>query len=181
MSTIANTSVTADKSATSNTGATTAIPSVQQIEAMYYSSIGKQFYWIAGLSMVNIILMLVGIGIYFPAGLSINYIVEELAYAFLGVGSPLYYVIAFIFGLISSGTFVLIGWLVVKGKAPMIWVGIALYIADLLVSIIGAILFQYPAMLLDTLFHGYMLFIVLRMFFGMKKAAKNIQNVTDKK
>jgi len=146
----------------------------EQIRTVYFEAIGNQFYWIAGLSIINSVLLVLNIGIYFPVGITVNYIVEELAWGIFGAGDLLYLVITLLFSIFTSGIFGFLASQIIKNKNTAFWIAISFYVIDALIAIGGAILFAYPALLLDVLFHAYMLFVIFKKFFSMSKAIKSV-------
>ncbi len=109
------------------------------------------FFWIAGLSAINTVLSLMGVGINFILGLGVTLIIDAL-----GKGS----VIAIVLDACAVGVVVLLGYFAQKRHAWAFIVGMVLYVLDGLIFLNGE-------GLLPLVFHVYVLY---RLFMGMRAA-----------
>lgn len=114
---------------------------------------GKWFYWIAGLSMINSLLVMSGTKLHFVVGLGITSVVDGLAKRVGTAGSVLDLVIN---GFVA-GVFVLFGMFAVKAQKWAFLLGMGLYLLDGLLCL-GARDF------LSVAFHAYALFATYRGF-----------------
>ena len=116
----------------------------------------KWFYWIAGLSLINSLVVVTGGNFHFVIGLGVTSVVDAMAKQIGGLGSVLDFVInGFIAGVV--GVF---GYFAVKGQKWAFLVGMGLYALDALLCF-GARDF------LSAGFHAYALFAIYR---GYKSA-----------
>lgn len=120
----------------------------------------KWFYWIAGLSMINSILVTTGGSLHFVVGLGVTSVVDAAAKRIGSAGTVLDIVIN---GFIA-GVFVLFGVFAGKAQKWAFVVGMALYAADGLL-LLGAKDF------LGAGFHAYALFAIYRGY----QAAQQVQ------
>ena len=111
----------------------------------------KWFYWIAGLSLINCMVVIFGGNFHFVVGLGITSVVDVIAKQSGSAGSALDIVIN---GLVA-GVFVLFGYFAVKGQKWAFLVGMALYALD------GLLLFSVKDFL-GVAFHAYALFAIYR-------------------
>lgn len=113
----------------------------------------KWFYWIAGLSMINSLVVIFGGNFHFVVGLGITSVVDAFAKRVGSAGSVLNVIIN---GFVA-GVFVLFGTFAVKAQKWAFVVGMALYLFDglLLVSVKDY---------LGVAFHAYALFAIYRGF-----------------
>lgn len=113
----------------------------------------KWFYWIAGLSMLNSLVVIFGGKLHFVVGLGITSVVDAFARRVGSAGS----VLAIIINGFVAGVLVLIGTFAVKTRRWAFLVGMALYLLDglLLVSVKDY---------LGVAFHAYVLFAIYRGF-----------------
>jgi hypothetical protein len=122
-----------------------------------YKNVSSNFYWVAGLSMINSLINTFGGGVQFPVGLAVSQFVDGIA---IGIGSEFGEVktIASIIGLVVNagfcGLFVLLGYLGSKGSYWPMVLGIAFYSMDALLML----LFQ------DWIGFGFHAFILLQIF-----------------
>jgi hypothetical protein len=86
------------------------------------ASAARWFWWIAGLSLVNIVLVQTGNDMNFVVGLGITALADEL---FAGAKA-----IGFVVDAIAIGFFVLMGWQAQRGKLWAFYVGIGVYTLD---------------------------------------------------
>ncbi|HLK33995.1 MAG TPA: hypothetical protein VKT29_12950 [Terriglobales bacterium] len=113
----------------------------------------KWFYWIAGLSMINSLMVMSGTNLHFVIGLGITSVVDGLAKQVGAAGSVLDIVIN---GCVA-GLFVLFGTFAVKAQKWAFLAGMALYALDGVLCL-GAKDF------LSVAFHAYALFAIYRGF-----------------
>ena len=96
------------------------------------------FYWIAGLSVINTVLSVVGSDTRFVIGLGITQLVDAIAYygrlEAPEAGSMLT-LIAVLIDLVIIGLFVLFGYFAVRGRRWAFIVGMALYTLDALLML----------------------------------------------
>lgn len=89
------------------------------------------FYWIAGLSILNTIVYVMGFNLNFVLGLGVTQVIDAFAY----YGSGTIKLIAFILDIIVAGIFVLFG---VYAKKRHVWAfitGMIIYTADALIFV----------------------------------------------
>ena len=120
----------------------------------------KWFYWIAGLSMINSIVVMTGGNFHFVVGLGITSVVDAVAKRLGSRGSVLDIVI----NGCMAGVFVLFGTFALKMQRWAFVVGMALYAID------GLLLLSVRD-ILGVAFHAYVLFALYRGF----TAAKMVQ------
>ncbi len=144
-------------------------------------------YWIAGLSLVNMIVFIAGGGLSFLAGLGITELFTGFVYGFylslgnvaqgtplleaLGVGGV---VIISIFSIAAALLFVIIGLVSKKKRSPTVMIfGIVLYALDtILVLLAGALLY--------FLFHLFALYGLWQGYVALKKLRALSQLSADK-
>lgn len=112
------------------------------------------FVWIAGLSLVNSIIVMAGGGLHFIVGLGITQVVDALAHEAGSSGI----VLDLIINGFVAGVFVLFFNFARKGQSWAFIVGMLLYAAD------GLILLAVKD-ILSVAFHAYALY---RMYLGLK-------------
>jgi len=114
---------------------------------------GKWFYWIAGLSIINSIVVITGGSFHFVVGLGITSIVDGLAKRVGSAGSALDVVIN---GFVA-GLFVLFGTFAVKAQKWAFVVGMALYAMDglLLLSLRDYLSAGFHAYALYSIYQGF--------------------------
>jgi hypothetical protein len=112
------------------------------------------FFWVAGLSVLNSLLIHSGAGIYFVVGMGLSLLADGLA-DHLAQQHPaqgvIFRAIAIGFTVLASGMVVLFGWLANKRYLSLFALGMVLYLLDGLIFL----LFQDW---LSIAFHGYALF-----------------------
>lgn len=113
------------------------------------------FYWIAGLSMINTIVVLFGGNMSFVVGLGITQFIDQLAYLFSKDLGKTISIVAFFIDLIIAGIFVLFGYLANKKYRWSFIVGMVLYGLDGLIFI----LFKD---FLSLAFHAYALYCIFK-------------------
>jgi hypothetical protein len=121
----------------------------------------KWFYWIAGLTMINSIVVITGGNLHFVVGLGITSVVDAMAKRLGSAGSMLD---IFINGCVA-GVFVLFGTFAVKAQKWAFLVGMTLYAFD------GLLLLGLRDFF-GVAFHAYVLFALYRGY----TAAKQIQS-----
>lgn len=95
------------------------------------------FYWIAGLSLINSVIALVGGGIEFALGLSITRIADVVAVRQAAIdGGPTAIIIAACFDAVVLGLVMLCGWLSQKRILFIFAMGMFLYLLDGLLSLL---------------------------------------------
>ena len=117
----------------------------------------KWFYWIAGLSMINSIVVITGGNFHFVIGLGITSVVDALAKRAGSAGS----VLDIIINGFVAGAFVLFGTFAVKAQKWAFVVGMALYALD------GLLLLGVKDVL-SVAFHAYALFAIYRGYTAAK-------------
>jgi hypothetical protein len=120
----------------------------------------KWFYWIAGLSMINSIVVITGGNFHFVVGLGVTSVVDAFAKRLGNTGS----VLDIIINGFVAGVFALFGTFAVKAQKWAFVVGMTLYAVD------GLLLLGVKD-LLSVGFHAYALFAIYRGY----TAAKQVQ------
>jgi hypothetical protein len=112
------------------------------------------FYWVAGLSVLNSLLIHLGANIYFVVGLGVSLVADSLA-SHLAQQNPdqgvLFRGVAIGFTILVSGIVVLFGWLANRRYLSVFALAMVLYVLDGLIFL----LFQD---FLSVAFHAYALF-----------------------
>ena len=111
----------------------------------------KWFYWIAGLSMINSMVVIFGGNFHFVVGLGITSVVDAMAKRIGTAGS----VLDLIINGFVAGVFVLFGYFACKAQKWAFMVGMGLYLVDGLL-LLGARDF------LSVGFHAYALYAIYR-------------------
>lgn len=121
------------------------------------------FYWIAGLSLINSLILAFGGNFTFIAGLAITQIVNALAIAAVDQGmSSSVIAVAVVFEIICAGVFALFGYYANRGFAAAFIAGIVIYLLDALLAIvIGS--------WIGGAFHLFALFFIFRGFLASRK------------
>ncbi len=125
------------------------------------------FYSVAGFSLINSLIMLVGGGTFFVIGLGVTLIVDvgaveaakqnpEQAIVLKGV--------AFAFDLFVAGVVCGFGWLAVKRWQPLFFLGMVLYLLD-------GLLFLMFGQIMAVAFHAYGLYCMWSGFQAYRKLA----------
>ena len=121
----------------------------------------SNFFWIAGLSIVNSVVSLLGGGITFVIGLAITQIVDGVsmvvAEELTGNAATILRIAAFVVNLLIAGLFALFGFFASKQKKWAFLVGMILYLIDGILSLIfkDYMGFAFHLFLLIGLFSGY--------------------------
>lgn len=125
------------------------------------------FYWIAGLSLVNSVVLLFGGNMSFVVGLGITQFIDIFAYYFSQDGSSIIKIIALSLDFFIAGIFLLFGYFSNKGYRWSFFVGLVLYGLD-------GVIFIFLKDYLSLAFHGYAIYCIFR---GVKaiKVLKEIQ------
>lgn len=118
------------------------------------------FYWIAGLSVVNSILMVSGTEWGFIFGLGITQVADAIGAVIaeeLGSesGRMVVKTVMFVISAGLAGICALVGWLSNKGYGPVFIIGMICYALD-------AILFLLAMDILGLAFHAFVLFFMIR-------------------
>lgn len=125
-------------------GSDVEIPMQAQLESKLvlekrHSEGSKWFYWIAGLSVINSVILLMGGSINFLVGLGITQIVDAVSFIISEEVSPnavmVVKSVAFLFNLGIAGIFVLLGLLSKRSKWGFI-IGMVIYGLDALIFLI---------------------------------------------
>ena len=90
------------------------------------------FFWIAGLSVMNSILLITGAMLNFPVGLGMTQVVDGFA-MMGGIASQL---LGLVMAALMASVFVFFGVMARKGHDWAFWVGLILYAADALLFVI---------------------------------------------
>lgn len=128
------------------------------------------FYWIAGLSLINSLIILLGGGISFIVGLGVTQVIDQIAYIISEDAGKLINIFAFGLDVLFAGVFVLFGYLSNKGYKWSFIVGIVLYGMD-------GLIFLWLKDYLSIAFHGYAIYCIYRGINAIKvlKAVKEYE------
>jgi hypothetical protein len=114
----------------------------------------KWFYWIAGFSIVNTLIMLVSGGLFFVVGLAVTCLADGIAQV-NGQQAPEFAVVAKVVAFGFSGAMSLLfcgfGWLAVNRYQPLFVIGMLLYLLD-------GLLFLLMGQMMAAAFHAYALY-----------------------
>ena len=136
----------------------------------FLKAIANWWYSIAGLSFVNTILDLAKSGVTFPIGLSVNVVAALIPYVLFPDNQMIYIVVSIVFTAITSGIFVLLGFLTSKGHIWATYIALGLYIVDTLLTIgIMIILGGDVWMLVNIGFHAYAIYRAVSLILGLRK------------
>jgi hypothetical protein len=120
------------------------------------------FYWVAGLSLINSLILLAGSDWSFLIGLGITQVIDALASALAEEIAPtsglIIKVVAFALDLVVAGVFVLFGWLARKRLMWGFIVGMILYALDGLIFVLVS----------SWLSVGFHIFALVGMYSGLK-------------
>lgn len=133
---------------------------LQKIYKEYISGV-SWFYWIAGLSLVNTIIFILGSDTSFVVGLGITQIIDVFIYYTQGAGK----IALFAIDLIPPALFALFAYLGNKGKKVPIIIGIILYLLD-------TALLVYLADYSSVAFHLFALFFIGKALLNHKKLSQ---------
>jgi hypothetical protein len=112
------------------------------------------FYWVAGLSVLNSLLIHLGANIYFVVGLGLSLVADGIASHLAGRHPEQAVVLrgaAIAFTLIVSGAVVLLGWLANRRYLSVFALGMVLYLLD-------GLIFLLDLDFLSIAFHAYALY-----------------------
>jgi hypothetical protein len=128
-------------------------PAASLVAAARTRAGARWFSWIAGLSLINSVVVIFGGNVHFVIGLGITAVVDVLAKN-VGTAGPILDVV--INGFVA-GMFFLFGVYAAKGKKWAFLVGMVLYALD-------GLLLLAAKDILSVAFHGYVLFALFRGF-----------------
>ncbi|RJP52121.1 MAG: hypothetical protein C4583_07275 [Anaerolineaceae bacterium] len=119
----------------------------------------SNFYWIAGLSVVNSLVNIFGWGVFFVMGLGVTLFIDVVAGGIsqnVG-GSPLILVMGLLFSLVFDAIFIAFGYFAGKGHRWAFIVGMALYSLDaaLLLFLQDWLAFGFHLFLLYGIWQGF--------------------------
>jgi hypothetical protein len=138
----------------------------QQYKLEHQLKLGANwFYWIAGLSVVNSVLMFSGSSWGFVIGLGITQIIGAIGTAAAEELGPVATLVAFVFTLIATGVFVLFG---VFANKRYIWA----FIVGMVIYAMDGLLFLLIQDWLSIGFHVFALFCIyrgLKAYFELRK------------
>jgi hypothetical protein len=130
----------------------------------------NNFYWIAGLSVINSLVFIFGGGITFVVGLGITQLVDGFAYGFaqsIPVYAILFRAIGFMISILISGVFVLFGVFAAKAKKWSFIIGMVLYSLDAILMLVFK----------DFLGFGFHLFFLFLLYGGLRALTQIEKNV----
>ena len=119
---------------------------------------GKWFYWIAGLSVINTLIIFFGGGVSFIVGLGITQLVDGIVFE----ASSTAKLFALFINILISGTFVIFGYFAMKQQKWAFLTGMVLYFMD-------GMLFLLVQNWLSVGFHVFVLF---SLYAGIKSLGK---------
>lgn len=129
------------------------------------------FYWIAGLSVVNSVIVLFGGAWYFLVGLGATQFVDGFMMGLIEVSGPesefAFKAIGFVIDVLIAGLFVLFGYLARKHKVG--------YIAGMIVYGLDALIFLIVPDFLSIGFHIFALFGIFAGYMAFKKLEQQKQ------
>jgi hypothetical protein len=120
---------------------------------------GRWFYWIAGLSLINSVIVVAGGSIHFMVGLGITAVVDAVAKPLGTTGT----VLDLLINGTVAGVFILLGSFACKAKKWAFLAGMVLYGLD------GLLLLGVKD-ILSVAFHAYALFAIYRGFSAADQA-----------
>jgi hypothetical protein len=123
-----------------------ATPASNTTDALVMSA-ARWFWWIAGLSLVNTVLVQTGTDANFVVGLGITSAADVF---FAGAKA-----IGFIVDAVAIGFFVLIGWQAQRGRLWAFYVGIGVYVLD-------ALIYLFFQDWLSVAFHAVIIYFMVR-------------------
>lgn len=121
-------------------------------------SSAKWFYWVAGLSLVNTLIIFFGGGVSFIVGLGITQLID----GFVFEASDAVKYIALFINILISGMFALFGYFAIKKEMWAFIIGMILYLLD-------GFIFLLVNDWLSIAFHAFVLF---SLFAGIKSLKK---------
>jgi hypothetical protein len=135
-----------------------------------FKSGANWFFWIAGLSLINSIILLSGGQWNFIVGLGITQIIDSFGLAASGEAGGAGKIVVFIFDLMVAGVFILFGVLARKGYGGAFIVGMIVYALD-------GMLFLLVKDFLSIGFHIFIMFLIFSGY-GAYKKLKSMGKVT---
>jgi hypothetical protein len=120
-------------------------------------SAARWFWWIAGLSLVNIVMFQSGSQTSFVMGLGIT-TVSDVVYA----GNK---VVGFVIDAIALGFFVWVGFQAQSAKLWAFYLGVTVYVLD-------ALIYAYVQDWMPVAFHGLAIFFIVKGILALQGAAK---------
>jgi hypothetical protein len=127
------------------------------------ASAARWFWWIAGLSAVNTLLMNLGSNTSFVIGLSITIMADAFFHAFRPA--------AFVIDAVAVGFFYAMGYFALRGHRWAFIVGAAVYAVD-------ASIYIYFEDIMPIAFHVWALFCIIGGFIALNKAIKSLELTT---
>jgi hypothetical protein len=119
-------------------------------------SASREFYWVAGLSLVNASLMHFKAPFIFPAGLGVSLFIDAIASAFQDKVGGIALAIGIVFDLLAAGVFALFGYLSGRGFRTALIIGMIVYGIDGLLCLI------IPSGILFAAFHAFILYKLIQ-------------------
>jgi hypothetical protein len=113
------------------------------------------FYWIAGLSLINVLTMASGSGYSMVLGTGISQITQRLAQTYWETGAAAPALALYTFTLLFIASFVFFGR---KASQPMVWP----FIAGMVLYGIDSIVFIFSADYVGIGFHAFVLYMLYR-------------------
>jgi len=131
--------------------------------AAHAKSGANWFYWIAGLSVINSVIFVLGADVAFLAGLGLTQLMDAVIGLSVEQGAPaLLKAVAVVFDFVVVAIFALIGYYAGRRFSAAFLIGIVVYLLDgLLLLLLGAYL--------TAGFHAFALFFIIRGFFACRK------------
>lgn len=123
------------------------------------------FFWIAGLSLINSIILFTGSEWGFIVGLGITRIIDSIGLVIAEEAGVAGKIIAFVFDIIAAGVFVLFGVFARKRYKWAFVVGMVLYALD-------GLIFLLVGDFLSIAFHVFALFCIYGGFKAIKKLSE---------
>lgn len=132
------------------------------------------FYWIAALSVINSVSLLLESDFGFVVGLGVTQVIDAIALGAAeevgGNGSKILQAIAFGLDLLFAGGFALVGWLAGRGKAWAFVLGMTFYALD-------GVIFLLVQDWLSLGFHAFALFSIFVGYSALRQLKAMHQNV----
>jgi len=121
------------------------------------------FFWIAGLSVINSVIFVLGADVAFLAGLGLTQLMDGIIGLSIEQGAPSFLKsVAVGFDFVLVAIFALIGYYAAKRFSAAFIIGIVIYVLDgLLLLLLGAYL--------TAGFHAFALFFIVRGFLACRK------------
>jgi hypothetical protein len=125
------------------------------------------FYWIAGLSVINMVMMASGSGYSMILGSGISQISQAMAQAFWASGATVQALALYGFTVLFALLFLFFGW---RANKFAIWA----FIAGMVVYALDGVVFIVAADYIGIAFHGFVLYMLYRGL-GILLRLKNAQ------